>query len=272
MMNPVLIDLGFMQIRWYSVLILIACFVVLFLTQNEAERFGVQREFIFNMLFWALIMGIIGARLYYVIFNIQDYIKNPIEILKVWNGGLAIHGGLIFGFLTILFYCKKYKVRVVRILDFLVVPLLLGQAIGRWGNFFNQEAHGIATSEAMLQKLMIPDFIIEGMKIDGVVYTPTFLYESVVCLIAFVILLFIRRGKYTKVGTMTASYLITYGVLRFFIETSRTDALMLGGFRVAQIVSVIMVIVGLGMLMLLSKKGKFEDRYNDAENSLNIRY
>lgn len=271
-MNPVLIDLGFLQIRWYSVLILIACFVVLYLTQNEAARFQVQREFIFNMLFWALIVGIIGARLYYVIFNIKDYISNPLEILMVWHGGLAIHGGLIFGLLTIIYYCKKYKVRVVRVLDFLVVPLLLGQAIGRWGNFFNQEAHGIATSEAVLQKLMIPDFIINGMKIDGVVYTPTFLYESVVCFLAFIILLFVRRGKYTKVGTMTASYLIIYGVLRFFIETSRTDALMLGGFRVAQIVSVIMCVIGLGMLMLISKKGKFEDRYNDPENSLNIRY
>lgn len=271
-MNPVLVDLGFMQIRWYSVLILIACFVVLYLAQNEAERFGVQRVFIFNLLFWALIMGIIGARLYYVLFNIKDYMNDPLEILKVWHGGLSIHGGLIFGLLTIVIYCKKYKVRVVRIIDFLVVPLLLGQAIGRWGNFFNQEAHGIATTEAVLQKLMIPDFIIEGMTIDGVVYTPTFLYESIVCVIAFIVLLIIRRGKYTKVGTMTASYLIIYGVLRFFIETSRTDALMLGGFRVAQIVSVIMVVVGLGMIMLISKKGKFEDRYNDAENSLNIRY
>lgn len=271
-MNPVLLDLDFIQIRWYSVLILIACFIVLFLSQNEAQRFGVQREFIFNILFWALIMGVIGARLYYVLFNLETYSKNPIEILKVWNGGFAIHGGLIFALLTIVFYCKKYKVRIVRLLDFLVVPLLLGQAIGRWGNFFNQEAHGVATSVNHLKTLMIPDFIIEGMTIDGVVYTPTFFYESIVCLIAFIVLLFIRRGKYTKVGTMTASYLMIYGILRFFIETSRTDALMVGGFRVAQIVSVIMVIFGLGMIMLISKKGKFEDRYNDPENSLNIRY
>ncbi len=271
-MNPVLIDLDFIQIKWYSALILLACFVVLFLSQNEAQRFGVQREFIFNMLFWSLIMGIIGARLYYVLFNLDTYLKNPIEILKIWNGGLAIHGGLIFGFLTIIIYCKKYKVRMLRMLDFIVVPLLLGQAIGRWGNFFNQEAHGIATSAIKLQKLFIPDFIIEGMTIDGVVYTPTFLYESIVCLIAFLILLVVRRGKYIKVGTMTASYLIIYGCLRFFIEMSRTDALMLSGFRITQIVSVIMVIFGLGMIMLISKKGKFEDRYNDPENDLNIRY
>ena len=139
-MNPVLIDLDFIQIKWYSALILLACFVVLFLSQNEAQRFGVQREFIFNMLFWSLIMGIIGARLYYVLFNLDTYLKNPIEILKIWNGGLAIHGGLIFGFLTIIIYCKKYKVRMLRMLDFIVVPLLLGQAIGRWGNFLDRKS------------------------------------------------------------------------------------------------------------------------------------
>ena len=271
-MNPVLIDLNIIQIRWYSVLVLAACFVVLYLTQNEAEKFGVQRTFIFNMLFWALIFGIIGARLYYVLFNLDIYLKNPIEILKVWNGGLAIHGGLIFGLITIVLYCKKYKVRLVRMLDFLVVPLLLGQAIGRWGNFFNQEAHGAATTAAYLQRLFIPDFIINGMTIDGVVYTPTFLYESIVCLVAFIVLLFVRRGKYTKVGTPTAAYLIIYGVLRFFIEVSRTDALMIGGFKIAQIVSVIMIIFGLGMIMLITKKGKFEDRYNDKDNDLNIRF
>lgn len=271
-MNPILLDLDVIQIRWYSVLILIACFVVLYLAQNEAERFGVERIFMFNLLFWALIFGVIGARLYYVLFNLDIYLKDPLEIFKIWHGGLAIHGGLIFGLITIIVYCKKYHVRVVRILDFLVVPLLLGQAIGRWGNFFNQEAHGIATTVENLKALMIPDFIIKGMTIDGVVYTPTFFYESIVCLVAFIILLFVRRGKYVKVGTMTSAYLITYGVLRFFIEISRTDALMVGGFKIAQIVSVIMIIVGLGMTMLISKKSKFEDRYNDAENSLSIKF
>jgi len=271
-MNPVLVTIGGFEIRWYSVLILIACFVVLALAQNEGQRFGIPREFIFNMLFWALIAGIIGARLYYVLFNLDVYLKDPIEILKIWHGGLAIHGGLIFGLLAIILYCKKYKVRLVRVLDFVVVPLLLGQAIGRWGNFFNQEAHGAATTVAKLKALYIPDFIVDGMTIDGIVYTPTFLYESIVCLIAFIVLMIVRRGKYNKVGTMTASYLIIYGVLRFFIEMSRTDALMIGGFKVAQIVSVIMVIIGLGMIMVITKRGVFEDLYNDPENSTDIRF
>lgn len=271
-MNPILFEFAGIEVRWYSVLILLACFVVLYLTQNESERFGIPREFIFNMLFWSLIVGIIGARLYYVLFNLDVYLADPIEIFKVWHGGLAIHGGLIAGLITILMYCKKYKVRTVRILDFITVPLLLGQAIGRWGNFFNQEAHGAATTVAHLKTLLVPDFIINGMTIDGVIYTPTFLYESIVCLIAFIVLLIIRRGKYVKVGTMTASYLIVYGVLRFFIEMSRTDALMIAGFKIAQIVSVIMIIIGIGMIMIITKRGKFEDLYNDADNSTNIRY
>lgn len=271
-MNPVLIDLGGFEIRWYSVLILVACFLVLYLAQNEAQKFGIQREYIFNMMFWALIFGIVGARLYYVIFNIDMFINDPIEILRVWNGGLAIHGGLLAGLISIVLYCKKYKVRVVRILDFIAVPLLLGQAIGRWGNFFNGEAHGAATTVAHLKSLFVPDFVIEGMTIDGVLYTPSFYFESIACLLAFVILLFVRRGKYIKVGTMTAAYLMIYGIVRFFIEMGRTDALMLGGFKVAQIVSVIMFLIGLGMVMIISRRGKFEDLYNDSNNIDTLRF
>lgn len=271
-MNPVLVTIGNFEVRWYSALILIACFAVVVLSEKEAERFGVKKEFIFNMLFWALIFGVIGARLYYVVFNWSMFSDDILEIFRVWNGGLAIHGGLIFGLITVIAYCKKYNVRTMRILDFIVVPLLLAQAIGRWGNFFNQEAHGAATTVALLKSIAIPDFIIEGMTIDGVVYTPTFLYESVICFISFIILLFIRRGKYIKVGTLTASYLVIYGALRFFIEMSRTDALMIGGFKVAQIVSVIMFIVGLGIIMFTSRKGKFEDLYNDKSNVNEVRF
>lgn len=271
-MNPVLVTIGNFEVRWYSALILIACFMVVVLSEKEAERFGVKKEFIFNMLFWSLIFGVIGARLYYVVFNWSMFSDDILEIFRVWNGGLAIHGGLLFGLITVILYCKKYNVRTMRILDFIVVPLLLAQAIGRWGNFFNQEAHGAATTVALLKSIAIPDFIIEGMTIDGVVYTPTFLYESVVCFISFIILLFIRRGKYIKVGTLTASYLVIYGALRFFIEMSRTDALMIGGFKVAQIVSVIMFIVGLGIIMFTSRKGKFEDLYNDKSNVNEVRF
>ena len=224
------------------------------------------------MVFWTLIFGLIGARLYYVIFDWSYYSVNISEIWKVWNGGLAIHGGIIAGLLTILIYTKKYNLRVTRYLDFIVVGLIIGQSIGRWGNFFNSEAHGLATSLEHLQNLHIPEFIIDGMKINGVYYTPTFLYESIACLIGFIVLCIVRRNKYTKVGTPTALYLIIYGIIRFFIERSRTDSLMFGGFKIAMIVSVVMIIIGVIMLIINSKKGKFEDLYNDKNNKDVIRF
>ena len=270
--SPILTTIGGVEIRWYSVLILVAVFIAYGILSSEAKRFKISKDFIFNMFFWTIIVGIIGARLYYCVFNWEMYKANPVDILKVWEGGLAIHGGILFGLITILMYCKKYKVKPLRILDCCVVPLLLAQAIGRWGNFFNQEAHGAATTAEVLERLLVPDFIIKGMTIDGVVYHPTFLYESILCLIAFIVLLFIRRGKYIKVGTMTSAYLMIYGGIRFFIEMSRTDALMLGGFKVAQIVSAVMFIVGLLMIMFLSRKGKFEDLYNDSTNITEIKF
>jgi phosphatidylglycerol:prolipoprotein diacylglycerol transferase len=149
---------------------------------------------------------------------------------------------------------------------------LLAQAIGRWGNFFNSEAHGVATTLEHLKSLHIPNFIINGMKIEGVYYTPTFLYESLACFLLFIVFIFIRRGTYRKVGTMTALYLIGYGMIRFFIEISRTDALMLYGFKVAQIASITMIIIGIVLLIKNSKKGRFEDLYNDRNNVDNIKF
>ncbi|MFA7121442.1 MAG: prolipoprotein diacylglyceryl transferase family protein, partial [Bacilli bacterium] len=130
----------------------------------------------------------------------------------------------------------------------------------------NSEAHGVATTAEHLRKLLVPDFVIDGMNIEGVYYTPTFFYESVACLILFIIFIIIRRGKYIKVGTLTGLYLIGYGVIRFFIEISRTDALLLSGFKIAQIVSIIMIIIGLIIIIINSKKSKFEDLYNDKNN------
>lgn len=271
-MNPIAFSIWGYDIRWYSIFILAAVIASAIAIERETDRFGIRPDFVFNMLFWAFICGVIGARLYYVLFNFQLFASDSMTILEIWNGGLAIHGGLIAGLLFIIGYTKKYNVRTIRILDMVSVPLLLGQAIGRWGNFFNQEAHGAATTVQILKSFGLPKFIIDGMTIDGVVYTPTFLIESILCLIAFILICFIRRGKYTKVGVPFACYLISYGLIRFFIEISRTDALMIGGFKVAQIVSVIMVIVGIGILMYDSRKGKFEDLYNDRSNIDEIKY
>ena len=270
-MNPVAFVFAGIEVRWYSLFILAAVLIGIFLIENESKRFNIRQDFIFNMMFWAFILGLVGARLYYIIFNLSEY-KSFMDVISVWNGGLAIHGGLLMGLIFILFYCKKYKVRTMRILDIVAPVMLICQAIGRWGNFFNQEAHGAATSVATLQRLHIPDFIINGMTIDGVTYMPSFLFESILCLIAFIVVLVARRGKYIKVGQPTALYLVSYGLIRFFIEISRTDSLMLGGFKMAQIVSVIFIIIGVSILAYTSRKSKFEDLYNDVNNIEDIRF
>ena len=271
-MDPVITTIGGFEIRWYAVLILIAAFLAIFLINQEAKKYNVKFDFVFNMCFWGIIMGLVGARLYYVLFNWSYYSSHLVEIIQIWKGGLAIHGGIIAGLLTIIAYCAKYHARTIRYLDFICAALPLAQAIGRWGNFFNSEAHGAATTLEHLQKLHIPDFIIKGMYIEGVYYTPTFLYESIFCFILFIVLMIVRRGRYRKVGSVTALYMIGYGVLRFFIEISRTDALKLAGFKVAQIVSIIMVIAGICIIYDNMKKGRFEDLYNDKNNIDKIQF
>ncbi len=264
-MNPVLFTIGNFEIRWYSVLILTGVVLGYIIAEKEAKRFRFNTDFLFNMFFYALIFGIIGARLYYVAFNWSSYASNPVSILYVWEGGLAIHGGIIAGLITMYLYCKKYDVSLIRVLDFVCPSLILAQAIGRWGNFFNGEAHGPATTLLALQNKHIPDFIIKGMQINGVYYEPTFFYESLWCLLGFIIMLIVRRSKKTKIGTLTAIYLMWYGIGRFFIEGMRTDSLMLGGFRVAQIISIIMFIIGLLAIMIISRKSRYEDLYNNEE-------
>lgn len=263
-MNPYVYKIGNFGIRWYSLLILIGVIIGIRMLEKEGQRFNINKDFLFNLAFWAIVIGIIGARIYYVIFNFNLYKNDIFSIFKIWEGGLAIHGGIIAGVITIALYCKKYKMQFLRITDLCIAPLLLAQVLGRWGNFFNGEAHGAATSLAHLKSLHIPEFIIKGMNISGIYYEPTFLYESIFCLVGFIIILIVRRGKYIKIGMQTALYLMYYSVIRFFIESMRTDSLMLGGFKVAQIVSILLFLTGLIMIMMISRKSKFEDLYNNV--------
>jgi len=232
-MNPIFLDLGYFQIHWYSVIILAAFLIGGKLATVEAVKWKIPKEFMTNLFFYIIIFSLIGARLYYVAFNLDYYLSDPIKILKVWEGGLAIHGGIIVSLIVVIFYSKKYRVNTMRLLDILVVSLILGQAIGRWGNFFNMEAHGPVTTLEHLQSLHIPEFIINGMNIEGVYYEPTFLYESLACLLGFFILIIYRSMRYTKVGATTGLYFIWYGIIRFFIESLRTDSLMIGEFKIA---------------------------------------
>lgn len=270
-MNPVMFKIGSVGIRWYSVLILIGVLVGEYVLKKEAKRFSMNWDFIFNLSFWTIIFGIIGARIYYVIFNWSQYENNLLDIFKIWEGGLAIHGGILVGAITVYFYCKKARANTLKILDMAIPSVIIAQAIGRWGNFFNSEAYGKVVSLAHLEKLHLPRFIIDGMYIDGVYRQPTFLYESIWCLIGFFILLYIRRNKYTKIGTITGTYLIWYSTGRFFIESMRTDSLMLGGFRVAQIISIILFALGLVLIIRNKRQGKFENLYNSDKDN-NVRF
>ena len=271
-MNPILYDFGIISIKWYSLFILLAMLIGGYIVLREAKRWEINENFVINLFFYVVIFGLIGARLYYVLFNLDYYSQHPISILKIWEGGLAIHGGIIAGVLTVLVYCKKYKVKIPLMVDIAVPGLIIGQAIGRWGNFFNSEAHGMATTYETLKNLHIPDFVIKGMNIEGVYYHPTFLYESLLCLLGFFIILFIRRRKNIKLTNVTSFYLIWYGILRIFIETMRTDSLMLGSLKVAIIVSILMIILGIVLFVISLKKSRFENRYNDAENRKDINF
>lgn len=260
-MEKVALDLGPIQIYWYSIFIFIGMLVACFLIYKEAKKRGIDEEFLVNLTFNTIIIGIIGARLYYVLFNFSYYLDNPVEIFQIWNGGLAIHGGIIAGLLFIIYYCKKHEVNLWKMLDIIVVGLIIAQAIGRWGNFFNSEAYGPITTAAHLKSLGIPQFIIDGMYILGEYRQPTFFYESVWCLFGFLAMLIIRQYKYLKIGQLTSFYLIWYGIIRFIIEAMRTDSLMLGPLKMAQLVSLVFIVSGI-IIFIKSTKTNQKELYN----------
>ncbi len=265
-MNPVALKLGNLTVTWYAIFILSGIMVAYILINKESKKYNISSSFVSNLIFWCVIFGIIGARIYYVLFNLDYYMQDPIEIIKIWNGGLAIHGGIIAGIITLVVYCKKYKINILKMTDIACVGVIIAQAIGRWGNFFNGEAHGGIVSRAFLESLHLPNFIIEGMHIGKYYYAPTYLYESILNVIGFILLIIIRKFKKTKLGNITALYLIWYGIVRFIIESMRTDSLLLGNMRIAQLISIIMIIIGIIMLIVTSIKC---DRYKNVEGGSN---
>ncbi len=262
-MSRVFLQIGNIRIYWYSIMILLGVLLGSLLVIKESKKFNISKNKITDMLFYTMIFGIIGARLYYVIFNLNYYSKNIIDILKVWEGGLAIHGGIIAGSIYIIYYTKKNNINTLKMLDICVPGVLIGQALGRWGNFFNGEAHGPLTSLNHLKELHIPNFIIKGMNINGNYYIPTFFYESLWCVIGLIIILLFRRIKKLKIGQITGFYLIWYGIGRFIIESYRTDSLMMNTLKQAQIISIIMILIGIVLFVISIKK----EKYNKIEKS-----
>ena len=256
-MDRVLITIGNFNIYWYSFLIFISVAIGYGIATRYSRKVNINYVSFSDLLFYTLIVSIIGARLYYVIFNFSYYKNNLLDIFKIWQGGLAIYGAILSGILFMFYYCKKRGLPFVRILDILSLSLLLGQAIGRWGNFFNKEAYGVVCDKAFLQGLHLPNFIIDGMYINGFYHHPTFLYESLWCFIGVIILFFIRKRSEFTIGKQTCFYMIWYGIGRFFIEGLRVDSLYFGSLRISQVFSLLFVFTGIiGFIIIKFKKNK----------------
>lgn len=242
-MNPVAFNILGLEIRWYGILIAFGMLLGIKIAMIQAKKNSIKEESILDIVLWAIPASIIGARIYYVIFNWQYYKFDFFKIINTRLGGMAIHGGLIGGVLAIHFICKFKKLDFIKMLDIIVVGLPLGQAIGRWGNFINKEAHGGPTNLPW------------GIIVDGQKVHPTFLYESIWDFALFMFLLHISKKKEYK-GQVFVLYAIIYSVGRFFIEGLRTDSLMIGPIRTAQLISLGSIIVGCLLHFYWKKKNR----------------
>jgi phosphatidylglycerol---prolipoprotein diacylglyceryl transferase len=244
-MNPIAFNLFGLDIRWYGILISTGMVLGILLASYNCKVKKLSYDSMMDLILVALPAAIVGARLYYVLFNLSYYLSNPGEIINIRQGGLAIHGGVIFALAAAYIYAKKKKLNFIGYADAAMPSLILAQAIGRWGNFFNQEAHGGEVTKEFISRF--PQFIQKGMFIEGAYYHPTFLYESIWNLAVFVILMIVLR-KVSKDGVTFFTYVGLYSIGRFIIEGLRTDSLMLGPIRVAQLVSLTGVVIWLAYL------------------------
>ena len=263
--NPVAIDIGFLQVHWYGLIIGFGAFLGYIIANREAVKRGLPKDMLADLLLWAIPIAILSARLYYVIFKWDYYSQYPGQIFAIWEGGLAIHGGLIGAIVTAYFFTKKRDISFWKVADITAPSILLGQAIGRWGNFMNQEAHGGPVHPDFLQNLLIPQFIIDQMYIDGQYYHPTFLYESLWSLVGVALLIYLRRFNLRR-GELFLTYVIWYSFGRFFIESLRTDSLMIFDIlRTAQVVSLISIVGAMVLIFYRRKQELAELRYLDEE-------
>ena len=239
------LTIGPLRVTWYAVIILTGAFLAYHLSIRQLKKWGYDEDLFLNFFIMMLPISIIGARIYYVIFEWSNqYAANPIHAFYIWEGGLAIHGGLIAGVLFGVWYFKKHCINGLRVADAIFPNVMLAQAIGRWGNFMNHEAYGGIVADSFYDHF--PAFIKDNMYIDGHYRQPTFLFESIGNLIGFFLISFVYK-KYgrKKRGDMAWAYLTWYGMVRFFVEGMRTDSLMLGPLRIAQVVSIVGIVIGL---------------------------
>lgn len=230
--NKVAFTVFGIPIYWYAILIVASLALAIFLCKKNDGKYDIKFDDIIDLSIILIPVAFICARLYYVIFNLKSY-TNVASILNIKDGGLAIYGGIIGGAIVIYIFCKKKNIKMLDLLDYIVPYLALGQAIGRWGNFINIEAYGTTTN--LPWKMGVETSY-------GIQYVhPTFLYESICTFIIFIILTYLSKRRRFS-GEITYLYLILYSFVRFFIEGLRIDSLMLGDFRISQIVSVVLFI------------------------------
>lgn len=291
--DPVAFSLGPLNVHWYGIILGSAALIGLWLAVREAERLGMNSELLLDMMIWVIPSAIVGARLYYVLFEWEHYSLHPEDIIAVWKGGLAIHGGLIGAFAAGYFFVKKHNLRFLVLADIVAPSIILGQAIGRWGNFMNQEAHGGPVSRSFLEGLHLPNWIIDQMNIQGIYYHPTFLYESLWNLAGFALLLVLRYLVNPRRGEIFFSYLIWYSMGRFYIEGLRTDSLTFegpawlaqllnavwspmkllfepgsmedGNIRIAQLMSLLLVLFAALMIVWRRATGRANETYRNVE-------
>lgn len=232
------------DVMWYGTLIGIGFILAIMISYYRASKFNIDPDFILTLTIWIIPCALIGARAYYVLFNWERYAGDFSAIINVRAGGLAVHGGLILCFIVGYMLCKYYKEKFLDVADLVAPVIALAQSIGRWGNFFNEEAHGYATNLPWAQI------------IDGVGYHPTFLYESIWCFILFIFLMWFSNNKRAFSGQIICLYAILYSVERFFVESFRTDSLMIGPLRQAQVISIVIIIVCVALYIFLKKKQK----------------
>lgn len=263
-LDRVALEIGSFTVYWYGIIIGFGILLGWILAIRETKKLGLPQETFSDLLLWAIPISIISARIYYVAFEWSYYSKNPADIIAIWEGGIAIHGAIIGGVLTTLVFAKKKGLSFWKLADIAAPSLLIGQAIGRWGNFMNQEAHGTEVTRTFLENLKLPDFIINQMYINGVYYHPTFLYESLWNIVGFSLLLVLRKFSLIR-GEIFLLYLVWYSIGRFFVEGLRTDSLMLtDSLRMAQVIS--LVLLGTAIALILFRRRKGTLKYQDGKS------
>lgn len=238
-------SIGKLDIYWYAILIALAFFIAIIFLKKDVKRYNIKYEDILELIVLIIPISIIFARLYYVVFNLEFYLKYPLQMLNIKSGGLAIYGGILGAVGTIIIFCKIKKINILNVLDMFVPYLALGQSIGRWGNFINGEAYGTITNNIFRMG------IVENGLYKEV--HPTFLYESIATFIIFLVLLFLKSHRKYK-GQLAIVYLLLYSFIRAIIEGLRTDSLMFGNFRVSQIFSVILFIISLTIYIYKNRR------------------